>query len=81
MTEPERADPIQLNAGDGARLLARLSVALDEVTHLLAVNEDVHRRLAGLHSALAEPLVDLEQLLRDHAEAARSDPNEGPPSA
>jgi hypothetical protein len=81
MTEPERVDQIQLNAGDGARLLTRLSIALEEVTHLLVVSEDLHRRLAGLHSALAEPLVDLEQLLRDHAEAAPSRPNDEPPSA
>lgn len=73
MTEPIRPNTVQLNEGEGAMLLARLSVALDEVTQLLAVAADVHRRLAGLHAALTEPLLDLEHLLRDHAEAAPTD--------
>ena len=73
MTEPVRPDTVQLNEGEGAMLLARLAVALDEVTQLLAVAADVHRRLAHLHSALTEPLLDLEQLLRDHSEAAPID--------
>ena len=73
MTEPVRPTTVQLNEGEGAMLLARLSVALDEVTELLGAAAELHRRLAGLHAALTEPLLDLEQLLRDHAEAAPTD--------
>lgn len=68
---------IQLDERAGAMLLTRLSVALDDVTQLLAQAADLHRRLAGLHAALTEPVVDLEQLLRDHAEAAPTDEQPG----
>jgi hypothetical protein len=73
MTEPARSNTVQLDEREAAMLVTRLSVALDEVTQLLAVATDVHRRLVGLQSALTEPLVDLERLLRDHAEPAPTD--------
>jgi hypothetical protein len=73
MTEPARSNTVQLDQREAAILVTRLSVALDEVTQLLVVAADVHRRLAGLQSALTEPLVDLERLLRAHTEPAPTD--------
>ena len=74
MTESARPNRIELDEREGVRLLTRLSVALEEVTQLLAAAADVHERLAGLQAALTEPIVDLEQLLRDtHPEDAPTD--------
>jgi hypothetical protein len=46
-----------------ASLVVRLGHALDQTRELLEAAAELHRKLVELHSALAEPLVDLERLL------------------
>jgi hypothetical protein len=73
---PERADaegdakttPL-LSDEEAARLLIGFSNALDEISELLPVANDLHRRLIALQSTLTEPVVDLERILRDGSDA------------
>ena len=55
----------EIPEGELASIHSRLLVAVDEVAALLVAAADVHRRAIELQASLAEPLVELERLLRD----------------
>jgi hypothetical protein len=57
-----------------AKVVLRLSQALEQTSELLAAATDLHRRVIELHALLTEPLVDLERLLREAGKQAPEPP-------
>ena len=73
MNEPEpAADVIAQN--ELASAVIRLSHALDQTSELLEATTKLHRKVADLQAALAEPVVDLERLLVEAQKQTREEP-------
>lgn len=67
MDEPEPTANV-ISKHEAANLVLRLAQALDQSRELLEAANELHRKVAELSAALAEPLVDLERLLTEARE-------------
>ena len=71
---PEPVPPADVIAQhEVARVVVRLSRALEQTSELLEAATELHRKVVELHAVLTEPLVDLERLL---TEAQKQTPKE-----
>jgi hypothetical protein len=57
-----------------ARAVVRISLAVEQTSELLEAANRLHRKLLELHTALTEPLVDLERSLREAREQTPKQP-------
>jgi hypothetical protein len=48
-----------------ANVVARLALSVEQTSELLESATELHRKVAELHAALTEPLLDLERLLAE----------------
>jgi hypothetical protein len=58
---PEQSPPIPPDVI--AKVVVQLALAVEQTSELLVAATDLHRRVAELHGAVTEPLVELERVL------------------
>jgi hypothetical protein len=64
---PEQNPPAPIPPDVIAKAVIRLTHAVEQTTELLVAVTDLHRKVAELHGALTEPLVELERVLGERA--------------